>query len=148
PGQPRRMAARTRPTAHGGGGGYAARSPGPHSSADVSVPAPTRVIGPSVLRAVGARRDAAQDAVEDGGALLARRRWVLGSRDVERAFVGGADQEGGEGGAGLRDDRAGVHRRLQRELDQAQTVTAGQVPPRLPAEHGGGVEQDDPLDLG
>src|SRR6185437_1687048 len=42
----------------------------------------------------------------------------------------------------------GLDRRLEPELDQAETVSSGQVPPRLPAEHGRRVEQDDPLDLG
>ena len=53
----------------------------------------------------------------------------------------------GEGGDGLRDDGPGLDRRLQPELQEAETITAGQVPPRLPAEHGGRVEQDDALDL-
>lgn len=44
-------------------------------------------------------------------------------------------------------DRAGVHGRLQRHLDQPETVPGVQVPPCLPAEHRGGVKQDDPLDL-
>jgi hypothetical protein len=92
--------------------------------------------------------DAAQDLVEDRGALLPRRRRVLGLRDVERAFVERADEDVSEGLDGLGHDRAGVYRRSQRELDQAKTVAAGQVPPCLPAEDGGCVEQDDPLGLG
>src|SRR5262249_57035838 len=92
--------------------------------------------------------EAAQDRGNRGGPRPGRRGWVLGSCDVERALVEGADEDVGEGGDGLGSDGAGVHRRLQRELDEAETVAARQVPPRLPAEDGGGVEQDDPLDLG
>ena len=54
----------------------------------------------------------------------------------------------GEGSYRLRNDGSGVDRRLQRELDQAETVAPCQVPLRLPAKHGGNIEKDDPLDVG
>src|SRR6516225_7595480 len=116
--------------------------PGTTVMARMALTVADEVSGPS-----GAAGDAVQDPVKDRGALLAGRRGILGARDVERAFVEGADEDVGEGDDGLRNDRAGVHRRLQRELDQAETVAAGQIPPRLPAQDGGGVEQDDPLDV-
>ena len=71
-----------------------------------------------------------------------------GSRSAQRALAECADQDVGERDDRLRNDHAGVHRRWQGELDQAQTLAAGQVPPRLPAENGRGAGQDDPLDLG
>src|SRR6516162_3959293 len=117
--------------------------PGTTVMARMALTVADEVSGPS-----GAAGDAVQDPVKDRGALLAGLRGILGARDVERAFVEGADEDVGEGDDGLGNDRAGVHRRLQRELDQAEAVAAGQVPPRLPAEHRGGVEQGDPLDLG
>ena len=89
-----------------------------------------------------------QDPVDDRDALFPRRGRVLGSRHVERALVERADENVGERGNGLRHDGSGLDRRLQPELHQAETVLVGQVPPRLPAEHGRGVEEDDPLDLG
>src|SRR5438128_1251005 len=41
--------------------------------------------------------DTAQDPVKDRGALVPRRRWVLGSCNVERALIECADQNVGEG---------------------------------------------------
>jgi len=53
----------------------------------------------------------------------------------------------GERPDGLLGDRAGLDRRLQGRLDQAEAVLGGDLPPAVPAEHRGPVEQDDPLRL-
>ena len=52
------------------------------------------------------------------------------------------------GPSGWRRDRARVHRRAERGLDQAEAVVGGDLAPALPAEHRRGVEQHDALDLG
>src|SRR5215469_7601082 len=135
---------RTVPSPGGGSGTSASAtepcSPGTTVRARMALTVADNLSGPSA-------GDAVQDPVKDRGALLPGLRRVLGSRDVERALVEGADEDVGEGDDGLGNDRAGIHRRLQRELDEAEAVAAGHVPPCLPAEHRRGVKQGDPLDL-
>jgi len=69
-----------------------------------------------------------------------------GAGHVERAFVERADDDVGQRRHRLARDRAGVHPGLQRASDEAEGVAQPDLPPALPAQDGGRVEQDDALD--
>ena len=80
--------------------------------------------------------------------LGARDLRVLGARDVERALVERPDQDVGQRRRGLGRDQPRVDPGLDRPGDEPEPVAQPDRPPALPAQDGGRVEQDDPLDLG
>jgi hypothetical protein len=84
--------------------------------------------------------EAIEQLFKDGGALLAGGGRVGGTGDVQGALVKSADQYVGQGLDRLGRDGAGVYRRLERVLQQAEAVAVGKVPPGLPAKHSRAVQ--------
>ena len=76
------------------------------------------------------------------------RLLVLGAGELERRLDHRAEQHQGELGDRHVADLAGLARGAQPGLDQPEAVARLDLVPRLPAEHGGSVDQGDPLDLG
>src|SRR5829696_557235 len=89
---------------------------------------------------------AVEQLLQNGDALLPGGSGVDGAGDVQGALVKGADQYVRQGLDRLRGDRAGIHRRLEPMLEQAETVAVGKVTPSLPAEYSRAIQQQDPFD--
>ena len=111
---------------------------------------------PEVTREPGPFRTTPSDAQalrpsSSGAQCLARRApgglLILGPGQLQGRLDQSAEQHQGELGYRQRLDLPGIDRRGQARLDQAEAVTGLDLVPLLPAEHGRGVEQGDPLDL-
>ena len=78
----------------------------------------------------------------------ARRRRVARPRNEQRGLVERPDQDVREGTGGLRRNPAASIAASSTRSDQPEPVAEPDLPPRLPTEHGGRLDQRDPLDLG
>jgi hypothetical protein len=73
---------------------------------------------------------------------------IVGVGDVEGGFVDGGEKDVGEDGGGLGSDAAFGDGEVEECLNGAEAVLLFEVPPGLPAEDDGTVEEEDPLHFG